>query len=322
MKNDPRPAVIFDGDWSGQLVATAIHTGHDLRPEVAEAMILDEETRLREEDPHTDEIARLAPARVVVNRSRFEVDLNRLCDDAVYRTPADCWDLEVWRENPLDDDIVERSREVYESFYEQLAVHLDEVARRGPFVVYDVHSYNHRRDGADADPEPEDDNPEVNLGTGTVDRDIFQPVIDAFTETMKEQETDGGPIDVRENIKFEGRALAWWIHERYAGRGVCLALEFKKTFMNEWTGEVDHTRLRQLQEALAATHAPVLAALAQIAGDPAPVEQTKAGEKADPTREPGTLDKSEHVGGARIQEDVRLPTDPDLWGSSGGAESS
>lgn len=32
------------GDWSGQLVATAIHTGHDLRPEVADAMILDEQT--------------------------------------------------------------------------------------------------------------------------------------------------------------------------------------------------------------------------------------------------------------------------------------
>lgn len=314
--------MIFDGDWSGQLVGTAIHAGHDLRPEVAEAMILDEETRLREEDPHTDEIAKLTPARVVVNRSRFEVDLNRLREDAVYRTPEDCWDLEVWRENPLDDEIVERSREVYESFYEQLATHLDEVARRGPFVVYDVHSYNHRRDGADADPEPEDDNPEVNLGTGTVDRNIFQPVIDAFTETMKEQETDGGPIDVRENVKFEGRALAWWIHQRYAGRGVCLALEFKKTFMNEWTGEVDHTRLRQLQEALAATHAPVLAALAQIAGDPPPVERTRAGEKTDPTRSPGTVEKSEHVGASRIQEDVRLPADPDLWASAGSTERS
>ena len=262
-----RPAVLFEGDWSGQLVATAIHHGHDLRPEVAEAMVLDEATRLREEDPHTAAIGRLMPARVVVNRSRFEVDLNRPLEDAVYRTPEDCWGLEVWRENPLAEDVVERSRAVYQDVYAQLATHLDGVARRGPFVVYDVHSYNHRRGGADAEPEPVDDNPEVNLGTGTGDRTIFQGVVDAFTGAMQAQRTDGGPIDVRENVKFEGRALAWWIHERYAGRGVCLALEFKKTFMNEWTGEVDDTRLGRLQEALAATHGPVLAALAEIDRD-------------------------------------------------------
>jgi N-formylglutamate deformylase len=264
MDTSPRPAATFDGDWSGQLVATAIHTGHDLRPEVAEQMILDEATRLREEDPHTDRIGALAPARVVVHRSRFEVDLNRLIEDAVYRTPEDCWDLEVWRDNPLGDDIVRRSQEVYASFYADLGARLDEVAARGPFVVFDVHSYNHRRGGPDAEPEPAKDNPEVNLGTGTVDRTVFQGVVEAFAESLGAQRTDGGPVDVRENVKFKGRALSWWVHERYPGRGVCLALEFKKTFMDEWTGEMDERRTAQLQAALAATHEPVLAALREI----------------------------------------------------------
>ena len=265
METSPRPAATFTGDWSGQLVATAIHTGHDLRPEVAEQMILDEATRLREEDPHTDRIADLAPARVVVHRSRFEVDLNRLLEDAVYRTPEDCWDLEVWRSNPLDEDIVRRSQEVYASFYADLGARLDEVAARGPFVVYDVHSYNHRRNGPDDEAEPVEDNPEVNLGTGTVDRKVFSGVVEAFTESLGAQHTDGGPIDVRENVKFKGRALSWWVHERYAGRGVCLALEFKKTYMDEWSGEADERRIAQLQQALAATHEPVLAALREIA---------------------------------------------------------
>ena len=138
------------------------------------------------------------------------------------------------------------------------------MAARGPFVVYDVHSYNHRRGGVDAEPEPVEDNPEVNLGTGTVDRKIFQGVVDAFMTSLGEQSTDDGPIDVRENVKFEGRALAWWVHERYAGRGVCLALEFKKTFMNEWTGEPDERRIAQLRDALTATHDPVLRALREI----------------------------------------------------------
>lgn len=247
------PAVTFEGDWSGQLVATAIHNGHDLRPEVAAAMVLDEAARLREEDPHTDTIGALTPARVVVHRSRFEVDLNRRVEAAVYRTPEHCWDLEVWRTNPLPVDIVRRSHEEYASFYSRLGERLDDVARRGPFVVFDVHSYNHRRGGADADSEPVGDNPEVNLGTGSVDKMVFQGVIDAFTESMSAQRTDGGAIDVRENVKFRGGALARWIHERYAGRGACLALEFKKTFMDEWTGELDEDRLGRAYDALAAT---------------------------------------------------------------------
>ncbi|MGD8148875.1 N-formylglutamate amidohydrolase [Ornithinimicrobium sp. Y1694] len=92
---------LFEGDWTGQLVATAIHNGHELRPEVAEAMVLPEDVRRREEDPYTDVIGADAPARVVARRSRFEVDLNRPRDTAVYRTPADCWDLDVWRDTNM-----------------------------------------------------------------------------------------------------------------------------------------------------------------------------------------------------------------------------
>ncbi|GGK81154.1 N-formylglutamate amidohydrolase [Ornithinimicrobium pekingense] len=250
------------GDWSGQLVAAAIHTGHDLRPEVAEAMVLDEDVRLREEDPYTDVIGSAAPARVVAHRSRFEVDLNRPRDTAVYRRPEDCWGLEVWRENPLDERLVDGSLEVYDRFYAELGQRLDEVAARGPFVVYDVHSYNHRRDGQAADPA---DNPEVNLGTGTVD-ERFAPVVEAFRTSLSDQHVDGHRLDVRENVKFEGRALAWWVHGRYPGRGVCLALEFKKTFMDERSGVPDEAHLARLREALAATHDPVLAALRRVGG--------------------------------------------------------
>ena len=248
------------GDWSGQLVATAIHAGHGLRPDVAQAMVLDERTRRREEDPYTEQIGAGAPAQVVALRSRFEVDLNRPREEAVYRVPEDCWGLDVWRGGELEDDLVRGSLEVYDAFYEDLGRRLDELAARGPFVVYDVHSYNHRREGDSAEVAPEEDNPEVNLGTGTVE-DRFAPVVEAFTGSMRAREVAGHRLDVRENVKFEGRALAWFVHGRYPGRGVCLALEFKKTFMDEWTGEVDEQHLRQLQDALTATHGPVLEAL-------------------------------------------------------------
>ncbi|GAA5166399.1 N-formylglutamate amidohydrolase [Ornithinimicrobium tianjinense] len=248
------------GDWSGQLVAAAVHAGHELRPEIAAAMVLDEQVRLREEDPFTDLIGAAAPARIVARRSRFEVDLNRPRDTAVYREPEDCWGLEVWRDSPLDDALVEGSLAVYDAFYADLGRRLDEVAARGPFVVYDVHSYNHRRDDPDGGEADVDGNPEVNLGTGTVDP-VFAPVVATFTESLQAQQVQGHHLDVRENVKFKGRALSWWVHERYAGVGVCLALEFKKTFMDEWTGEPDPQHVQELRDALAATHAPVLEAL-------------------------------------------------------------
>ncbi len=238
--------------------------GHGLRTQISEQMVLDEDVRLREEDPHTDVIAAAMESRAITGRSRFEVDLNRPRDEAVYREPDDCWGLDVWADGTLADDLTEGSLAVYDEFYARLGERLDDVAARGPFVLLDVHSYNHRRGGSDADAEPVEENPTVNVGTGTVDRDRFGALVDAFIGRLSEQHVGGEPLDVRENVKFEGRALAWWVHERYRGVGCCLALEFKKTFMDEWTSEVDRDRLEETAKALAAT-APVLDdALAQL----------------------------------------------------------
>jgi N-formylglutamate deformylase len=254
-------AFTFDGDWSGQLIATAIHTGHDLRAETSRLLTLDESTRLREEDPFTDLIGAACPARVVVHRSRFEVDLNRDRDEAVYRRPEDCWGLEVWNETPLPEDVTEGSLAVHDAFYAELGARLDEVAARGPFVLYDVHSYNHRRDGADEPEGPGEDNPEVNVGTGSLDRDRWGDVVDTFMTTLAGTETAGGEIDVRENVRFKGAHLCAWVHDRYPDHGVALALEFKKTYMDEWTGDPDEERIAALAQALGETVEPVLRSL-------------------------------------------------------------
>lgn len=104
-----RPPFEFVGDWSSPLVATAVHAGNDLRDGLAPLMVLEAADRFREEDPFTDEIARDLPALAIVHRSRFEIDLNRPRDKAVYRVPADCWDLDVWQGGALDDERVDES---------------------------------------------------------------------------------------------------------------------------------------------------------------------------------------------------------------------
>lgn len=259
--NDAAPVFEFLGTWETPVLATAIHTGHDLRGEVAELMVLDEADRLREEDPHTHLLGQLVPARVKANRSRFEVDLNRAPEKAVYRTPADCWDLRVWRDEVLPDDVVQRSLAEHEAFYTALAERLDEVAERGPFVVLDVHSYNHRRAGADGPEAPVEGNPEVNVGTGSLDKQRWGDVLDVFSTTLAAQQVQGHGLDVRENIRFKGANLCAWVHGRYPGRGMALALEFKKTFMDEWTGEFDAAHVAELSQALAATLDPLYEAL-------------------------------------------------------------
>ena len=86
----------------GPVVATAIHDGHDLRPEIASRVALTNDDRLREEDPFTGEAVSGVAAHVIAHRSRFEFDLNRAADSAIYRTPEQSWGLDVWGDAGLD----------------------------------------------------------------------------------------------------------------------------------------------------------------------------------------------------------------------------
>ena len=129
-------------------------------------------------------------------------------------------------------------------------------------MLLDVHSYNHRRDGVDAEPEPAEDNPDVNVGTGTLDREL-RALVDASWRA-REESVGGESLDVRENVRFQGRAVSWWVHDRYPDLGCCLALEFKKTFMDEWTREVDDERLARRVRALARHRPGARRALARL----------------------------------------------------------
>jgi N-formylglutamate amidohydrolase len=247
----------------GPLVATAIHDGHELRDDVAEIMALPEEARLREEDPFTGEWTAVAPTRVIATRSRFEVDLNRPRASSVYRLPEDAWGLEVWTRD-LPDDLVRDSLSIYDRFYDAMRELLAGVHREhGVFLVYDLHSYNHRREGPEGPSADESGNPQVNIGTGTMDRERWGPVVDEFIAALRAFDFPGGALDVRENVKFRGGNWSRWVHETFPEGGVALAIEFKKFFMDEWSGEPDRALVDAIGDALRSTVKPVLAQLAR-----------------------------------------------------------
>jgi N-formylglutamate deformylase len=260
----------------GPILAVALHAGHRLRPEIARRIRLSEADRLREEDPYTDLWTDVGDSSVVVERSRFETDLNRPREQAIYRRPEDAWGLDLWPEadgGGLPDDAVERSLAHYDAFYREMRALLTSLAERyGRFVIYDIHSYNHRRDGADEAPADPDGNPELNLGTGTLDRDRWGGVADAFLETVRATPFDAPDrlrderLDARENVRFEGGGFSRWVHREFPDTGCVLAIELKKFFMDEWTGEPYRDAVTAVREVLLTTVPPVRRALAGVGG--------------------------------------------------------
>ena len=268
-QEDQSVAKMRDPIWTqtigeAPIVAVASHNGHELRPELRELMMLGDADRLREEDPFTGEWTEIAPTRFVARRSRFEVDLNRSREEAVYRTPEDAWGLDMWKE-PLPQEIVDRSLEEYDQYYAAIRDVLAGLEREhGRFVVFDLHSYNHRRHGPNEPPEDPEKNPEINLGTGTMNRAYWAPVVDAFAEALRSYDFRGRKLDVRENVKFVGRQLPAWVHQNFPETGCVLAIEIKKFFMDEWTGEPDREMLDEIRRALESTVGPVTEALKSI----------------------------------------------------------
>jgi N-formylglutamate amidohydrolase len=253
---------IHTGD--SPLVAAAIHDGSRIRPELNLYLALDAPARLLEEDPHTAVWASIAPTQITGLQSRFEVDLNRPRAKAVYRTPDDAWGLNVWDQS-LPEEVVARSLLGYDAFYTELKTVLTRIADKyGSFVVYDLHSYNHRRqgiNGPEADPQ---ENPEVNIGTGNMNRERWAPVVEQFMNDLRSYDYEGRKLDVRENVKFRGGYFSQWIYEHFADAACVMAIEFKKFFMNEWTGEVYPGAVEAIRDALTSTIPGVLSARKKV----------------------------------------------------------
>ena len=239
---------ILRGD--SPLVATAIHDGHDVRDEVARLLALDDTQRRREEDPGTGVLADIADTRIVVRRSRFEVDPNRPRHQAVYLCPEDAWGLNVWKEAP-SKDIIARSLRQYDAFYAEAAGTLTDLAQRhGRLILLDLHAYNHRRGGPDAPPGGASGNPEVDIEMEPADRSRWAPVMDRLMHDLRRVDFMGRRLDVRENVRFKPGNFARWVNAAFPDSVCAIAVEFKKLYMDEWTGEINGHHLQALATAM------------------------------------------------------------------------
>jgi len=246
----------WNEDWDlvaghGPVIATAIHDGHTVRDSLRPHLAIDAATRRREEDPLTGFLTEVGDTRIRARRSRFEADLNRPRDKAVSRTPEDTWGLQVWN-GELPEAERAKSLAYYDRFYTMITALVEErLARWGSVLLIDIHSYNHRRDGHHAPPAPQEGNPDIELGVTTLDPGRWGEVARRFADVLRASPVGGGTPDVRENVRFPtGGHFPEWVYATWGDKVCTISPEFKKTWMDEWTAQVDLPMLEDLRTGL------------------------------------------------------------------------
>jgi len=208
-------------------ICTAIHNGHRVRDEIIDNCALSDDERYFEEDPHTDEFINNMPITVIGCDSRYEYDLNRSPDTAIYE---EAWGKAVWKA-PLSTKQMITSLDKHYSFYRVIFALYDRVIEQhGGCLVYDIHSYNYKRKG--------DDSPAFNLGTEQLDVTKYGDVINHWIEQLNNIEIPNHSIRAALDEVFYGRGYQATIAKNFDNTLV-LPTEFKKFFMDEMTGRVD-----------------------------------------------------------------------------------
>ncbi len=245
------------------ILGIALHHSHRVRPELAERMVISPVDRWREEDPETHRFIRSTTHRLTPNQSRYEVDMNRPPDTAVYLSPEMAWGNQIWREKPTPDQLERTQEKWYEHHTLIDAAVQDAIERFGQAIVLDIHSYNYQRDGPTA--WRTDGQPCINLGTEHLDLDEQgRELVDWFLAGLEGHTLLGEEMLVQENAVFQGGYLNRRLSRTYGPRCITLSVEYKKVYMDELTGQV----LEAETEDLARQFDETLGALAERLGGP------------------------------------------------------
>nr|KJZ13358.1 hypothetical protein TW77_00200 [Pseudoalteromonas rubra] len=209
-------------------VATAVHAGSRLRTSLHGNMALSEQARFEEEDPHTGELIDAMPIVLIARDSRYEYDLNRAPQQAIY---TQAWGKEVWQ---LQPDGTERdlSLSKHAAYYQVLKLVLDTLEKKfGACLVFDIHSYNWQVRQYDFAPD-------FNLGTAQLDALRWRPVFNTLRQQLCRKKFQGAPLSFAENSVFQGDGYqATFVTKTYKNT-LILPLEVRKFFMDELTGEL------------------------------------------------------------------------------------
>jgi N-formylglutamate amidohydrolase len=157
----------------------------------------------------------------------------------------------VWA-RPLLQSEREETIEKYREFHRLLDIIVEYlVSRFGSAILFDIHSFRYQREL------PvhwrEDNLPEINVGTRYINRDYFATQVEAFLQMNSGITLEGKRLRIAENELFPGGYLTRKYTATHS-RSVCvLAVEYKKIYMDEWSGILFPERLDLLKRSLLLT---------------------------------------------------------------------
>lgn len=201
----------------------AVHDGHQFRKELWDNCIHTEYERWFEEDPATQEMIKTHPIVIAGMDSRFEYDLNRAPESAIY---DDAWGKQLWHA-PLSNEMKEKSLSKHYNFYKVVYALVSKLEEKfGVCIVYDMHSYNWKR--------WEREVPTWNLGTGNVDENRFANEIESWRAMLEKMPLPNGiPSTSKINDTFQGNGYFLKYITQNFDNTLVLATEIAKVYCDE-----------------------------------------------------------------------------------------
>jgi len=221
-------------------VCGAVHDGHQFRKSLWDKCLHTAYDRWYEEDPCTKQMVQSFPIVMAGRDSRFEYDLNREPQRAIYE---DAWGKQLWK-TPLTAQEKGLSLQKHSNFYRvvrALASQLESMFHH--VLVFDMHSYNWKRWDREV--------PVWNLGTVNIDNDRFGALAERWSKKL-------GKIQLPNNIKSSSK-----INDTFQGNGyflkyitqnfkntLVLATEVSKIYCDELTGMVFPEVVQSIEDQL------------------------------------------------------------------------
>ena len=221
-------------------VCGAVHDGHQFRRSLWENCLHTEYERWYEEDPCTKQMVESMPIVIAGCDSRFEYDLNRSPDGAIY---SDAWGKQLWR-TPLSKEEYDHSLEKHRRFYEVVHALIATLEKKfGKLIVFDMHSYNHLRWDREV--------PTWNLGTININNARFGGIVEAWRQRLEGMTL---PHDItssaRINDTFQGNGFFLRYISGTFQNTLVLATEIAKVYCDELSGIIYPEVVASVQEQL------------------------------------------------------------------------
>ena len=205
-------------------VCGAVHDGWQFRKELWDNCLHTQFERWYEEDPETKNMVISHPILIAGCDSRFEYDLNRTPEEAVFET---AWGKQLWKKT-LSEEQKLKSLNKHTNFFKVTHALIKKIEDKfGCAIVYDMHSYNWQRWDREV--------PTWNLGTSNVDNERFGEDIEQWRQSLSEMVLPNGIKSTAaiNNTFFGNGYFLKYITKNFKNTLV-LATEIAKVYCDEY----------------------------------------------------------------------------------------